>query len=144
MLLPFFCYRTQRVQSLVLLLQCIWLCLQFKPGGVNESKAQFLFLMKCSQSQALIPSTLLSPFCQVTHRVEVVHCTRDNDSIGAVICKRAEQLQAAVVMMAKHNKGALRDFFVGSATTYVNDHAVCPVIVMNMGWTSGLLSKQEA
>jgi nucleotide-binding universal stress UspA family protein len=70
---------------------------------------------------------------KVTHSVEVIHCATDNDSIGAVICKRAEQLQAAVIVMAKHNKGALKEFFVGSATNYVTHHAVCPVLVMHMG-----------
>lgn len=32
----------------------------------------------------------------------------DNESIGAVICKRADQLQASCVVMAKHNKGAIK------------------------------------
>lgn len=43
----------------------------------------------------------------------------DNDSIGAVICKRAEQLNASAVVLAKHNKGAIKEFFVGSVTNYV-------------------------
>lgn len=44
----------------------------------------------------------------------------DNDSIGAVICKRADQLNASAVVLAKHNKGAIKEFFVGSVTNYVS------------------------
>ncbi len=32
----------------------------------------------------------------------------DNDSIGAVICKRAEQLNASAIVLAKHNRGTVR------------------------------------
>jgi nucleotide-binding universal stress UspA family protein len=43
-----------------------------------------------------------------------VHFLTDNDSIGEAICKRAEALNAAAVVMAKHQRGAIAEFFLGS------------------------------
>lgn len=48
------------------------------------------------------------PRPQVNYQVELVRFATDNESIGAIICKRAEQLQASAVVMAKHNKGAIK------------------------------------
>ncbi len=44
----------------------------------------------------------------MNYQVELVRFATDNESIGAIICKRAEQLQASAVVMAKHNKGAIK------------------------------------
>ncbi|KAG2438368.1 hypothetical protein HYH02_010823 [Chlamydomonas schloesseri] len=67
----------------------------------------------------------------VPYQVELVRFATDNESIGAVICKRAEQLQAAAVVMAKHNKGAIKEFFVGSVCNYCTHHCKSPVLVMH-------------
>jgi structural maintenance of chromosome 2 len=50
---------------------------------------------------------------QIPYQVEVVRGCVDNDSIGALLCRRAEQLDAAVLLMAKHNRGAIKEFFIG-------------------------------
>ena len=47
-------------------------------------------------------------------RSEIVHFLTDNDSIGEAVCKRAEALSAAAVVMAKHQRGAIAEFFLGS------------------------------
>lgn len=52
----------------------------------------------------------------VPYKVEIVHFLTDNDSIGEAIVKRAEVLKAAVVIMAKHQRNALTEFFLGSVT----------------------------
>ncbi|KAG2492783.1 hypothetical protein HYH03_008944 [Edaphochlamys debaryana] len=65
------------------------------------------------------------------YQVELVRFATDNESIGAVICKRAEQLQASCIVMAKHNKGAIKEFFVGSVCNYCTHHAKQPVLVMH-------------
>jgi len=38
--------------------------------------------------------------------------------IGSIICKRAAQLNAGIVVMAKHNKGCIKEFLIGSCTNY--------------------------
>ena len=80
---------------------------------------------------ARLPACLPAwPGGQVPYQVELVKFSTDNDSIGAIVCKRAEQLQAAAVVMAKHNKGAIKEFFVGSVCNYCTHHAKVPVLVM--------------
>jgi len=37
-------------------------------------------------------------------QVEIVRFSTDNDSIGEVLCKRAQALNACAVVMASHNK----------------------------------------
>lgn len=48
-----------------------------------------------------------------------MHFLTDNDSIGEAICKRAEALNAAAVVMAKHQRGAIAEFFLGSGEALV-------------------------
>lgn len=50
---------------------------------------------------------------QIPYEAEVVRGCTDNDSIGALVCRRAEQLNAAALLMAKHNRGAVKEFFIG-------------------------------
>lgn len=37
----------------------------------------------------------------------------DCDSIGELLCRRADKLNAAVLLMAKHKRGAVKEFFIG-------------------------------
>lgn len=37
-------------------------------------------------------------------QIEIVRFSTDNDSIGEVLCKRAEAVNAVAVIMASHNK----------------------------------------
>ena len=37
-------------------------------------------------------------------QIEIVRFSTDNDSIGEVLCKRAEAVNAVAVVMASHNK----------------------------------------
>lgn len=46
---------------------------------------------------------------QIPYQVEIVRGCVDNDSIGALLCRRAEQLNAAVLLMAKHSRGAIKE-----------------------------------
>jgi structural maintenance of chromosome 2 len=54
--------------------------------------------------------------------MKVVKFATDNDSIGSIICKRAEKINAVAVVLAKHNKGKIAEFFVGSVTNYCESH----------------------
>ncbi len=57
---------------------------------------------------------LLTTACPTIGCREIVHFLTDNDSIGEAVCKRAEALNAAAVVMAKHQRGAIAEFFLGS------------------------------
>ncbi|GBF98512.1 adenine nucleotide alpha hydrolase [Raphidocelis subcapitata] len=68
---------------------------------------------------------------KIPYDVHLIRCDTSTDSIGALISSRAESLQVAVVVMAKHNKGAVREFFLGSCTSYVLHHCKQPVVVLH-------------
>jgi structural maintenance of chromosome 2 len=40
--------------------------------------------------------------------VDIVRGCVDNDSIGALVCRRAEQVDAVAVVMAKHSRGTIK------------------------------------
>lgn len=67
----------------------------------------------------------------VPYKVEIVHFLTDADSIGEAICKRAEKLNSAVVCMAKHQRGAISEFFLGSTTKYCTTHCKAPLVVLH-------------
>jgi nucleotide-binding universal stress UspA family protein len=55
---------------------------------------------------------------QIPYKLEIIKSAVDSDSVGSLVCKRAEQLNAVAVVLAKHNKGSIQEFFVGSVTNY--------------------------
>ena len=54
----------------------------------------------------------------------------DAASIGELICLEAEQAQAAMVVMVRHTKGAIQEFFLGSATSFCTHHSKVPILVL--------------
>lgn len=50
---------------------------------------------------------------QIPYKVEIARSCVDCDSIGDLLCKRADKLNAAVLLMAKHKRAALKEFFIG-------------------------------
>jgi nucleotide-binding universal stress UspA family protein len=54
----------------------------------------------------------------------------DCESVGQLICAKADELRATLVAMAAHNKGRLVRFIVGSTTQYCIWHSHVTVLVM--------------
>ncbi|KAK9861143.1 hypothetical protein WJX84_008860 [Apatococcus fuscideae] len=55
----------------------------------------------------------------------------DADSIGDIICRKAEETQAALVVMAAHTKGSPQErHAVGAVTRYCTRHCTSTVLVM--------------
>lgn len=67
----------------------------------------------------------------VPYKATIVHFLADNDSIGEAICKQAQNLNAAAVIMSKHQRGMLSDFFLGSVTKYCTQHCKSPLVVLH-------------
>ena len=54
----------------------------------------------------------------------------DSDSIGQVLCRKAEMVGAAALIMASQSKSKLQEFFLGSVTNYCMQHSRKPVLVV--------------
>ena len=67
---------------------------------------------------------------QVPYHVCIVRGETDTESVGQLICQKADELRAALVAMAAHNKGRLVRFIVGSTTQYCIRHSHVTVLVM--------------
>lgn len=86
-----------------------------------------------SDARKLI-ATKFAPILQsagVPFEAEIVHFATDTDSIGALICKRALELEAASVVVLKHNQGGFKEFFLGSVTKYLAHNCTRPVTILH-------------
>ncbi|KAF6258369.1 hypothetical protein COO60DRAFT_1126475 [Scenedesmus sp. NREL 46B-D3] len=68
---------------------------------------------------------------RIPYQVDIVRGCVDKDSIGALVCQRAEQVEAVAVVMAKHSRGPIKEFFIGSVTNYACHHCKQPVLVLH-------------
>ena len=73
--------------------------------------------------------TVLDANEDVTYTSEVVAYETSNESVGEIICERANDVDACAVIMASHGKGRFREFFIGSVTNYCLHRCKKPVIV---------------
>ena len=65
------------------------------------------------------------------HKVEIVHFSTDADSVGEVVAARAERLGASAVVLAKHNKGTIKELLLGSTAKHLTKHCTSPVVVLH-------------
>lgn len=64
--------------------------------------------------------------------VDVAAADTSCASVGELVCDVARDVGAAMVIMAKHGKGALREAVVGSTTNHVvRNCQTCPAAVLN-------------
>lgn len=116
----------------------LFLCVQHTRTVLSPVSSVLLHTHTPSASRNQValppPHTHCCPYLdslQIPYHVEVVRSCTDNDSIGALVCKRAQQLNVAVLLMAKHNRGAVKEFFLGSVSNYALHHCKQPVLVLH-------------
>eukprot|EP01025_Chloroclados_australasicus_P016324 TRINITY_DN1814_c0_g1_i2.p4 TRINITY_DN1814_c0_g1~~TRINITY_DN1814_c0_g1_i2.p4 ORF type:complete len:156 (+),score=15.35 TRINITY_DN1814_c0_g1_i2:696-1163(+) len=63
--------------------------------------------------------------------LHIIKSEVDTDSIGGVVCRKAEELEACAVVMAKHQKSKVTEFFLGSVTNYCMHRCRIPVVVVH-------------
>lgn len=68
---------------------------------------------------------------QAAYKLEIVRFMTDADSIGEAVTKRASAINAAAIIIQSHNKGSLKEFFLGSVSKYASTHATQAVIVLH-------------
>lgn len=61
--------------------------------------------------------------------VHIIKFETDSKSIGTVLCQKAEELNAAVLVVARHDKSKLQQFFLGSVSSFCLEHSNRPVLV---------------
>eukprot|EP00878_Enallax_costatus_P017120 GHUV01017975.1.p1 GENE.GHUV01017975.1~~GHUV01017975.1.p1 ORF type:complete len:161 (+),score=47.40 GHUV01017975.1:79-561(+) len=71
-----------------------------------------------------LPATIKAPV------VHIIKSEVDTESVGHVLCKKAEELDAVGIVMASHNKGRMAEFFLGSVTQYCTHHSKRPIIIV--------------
>ncbi len=49
--------------------------------------------------------------------------------MGHIICQKAEDLRASLIVMANHNRSAVAELIMGSVSQYVMHHAKKPVLI---------------
>jgi nucleotide-binding universal stress UspA family protein len=54
----------------------------------------------------------------------------DSQSVGHIICQKAEDLKSTLVVMGNHNKSSVAEFFMGSVSQYVTHHSKRPVLIV--------------
>ena len=67
---------------------------------------------------------------QVPYHVSILRGADDAESVGQMICEKADELRAVAIIMAAHNKGRLVRFIVGSTTKYCIRNGHVTVLVM--------------
>lgn len=90
-------------------------------GLLHGCVTQGLRLLTPSFPHTTCPCHL--PFCALQSET-------DSSSVGHVVCQKASELRAAAVVMGNHNKGPVKEFFIGSVSQYVMHHCKVPVVIV--------------
>ena len=93
-------------------------CLSIQIHARSRSELQTLIPTSAQFSPLMSSWYVPPPQTQLPYQVEILRHSTDSDSVGSAICERASKLGAALVVLSTHNKGALKEFFVGSVTNY--------------------------
>ncbi|CAK0784164.1 hypothetical protein CVIRNUC_007367 [Coccomyxa viridis] len=62
--------------------------------------------------------------------VHIVKAEVDTESIGTVLCRKAESLDAAAIVVSCEARSRLQEFFLGSITNFCTHHSKRPVLVV--------------
>lgn len=62
--------------------------------------------------------------CEINRRIEV-------GDVATTICRVAEELPAAVIVLGSHGRTGLKRIVMGSVSEHVVRHAPCPVLVVH-------------
>eukprot|EP00798_Chlamydomonas_sp_ICE-L_P021502 gene21502-28483_t len=64
--------------------------------------------------------------------LEIARTNPDVVTVGSMIARRADTLGASAIVMARHNRILLKEFFVGSVTKACMHHAKVPLYIVNL------------
>ena len=102
--------------------------IDFSPG-IDRDKYEG----QVRKAEEFICRRFLSRFPPQSRSTPIVHLVKsetDSDSVGHIICGKAQDLRAAAVIMGSTNKGAVKTALLGSVSKYVLAHCAVPVVVV--------------
>lgn len=67
---------------------------------------------------------------QVPFKLHVVVGPVDSEEVAKVVQHKAEEIGAVLIVMARHNKGKLKELWVGSCTKALVQKASVPVVAV--------------
>lgn len=70
------------------------------------------------------------PESKITPIVHIVKSETDSESVGHIVCAKALELNAHCVLMGSHDKGHMKEFFIGSVSRYVQHNCKKPVVIV--------------
>lgn len=119
----------------MLLMQCYYaLCSALALPFAGTCVRMYALVCSCHCIVVLIPYlccfSLRCCCCCCFNFVLHVQSEVDTESVGHVLCKKADELDAVAICMATHNKGRMAEFFLGSVTQYCTHHSKRPVIIV--------------
>ena len=69
---------------------------------------------------------------QLMHQGMAVEWTQAIGDPARQICKVAQTWKADLILMGRHNRSGVEEFFLGSVSNYVMHHATCSVIAVQI------------
>jgi nucleotide-binding universal stress UspA family protein len=130
----------QQEQAHLMILHCVADVAELSQG--SESEGMYgLYPNNTAFSQFLYTETLqtenheaeswLQEYCQkaMALNVPAEHQHQLGDP-GATICNAAQQWNADLIVLGRHNHAAIVEFFTGSVSNHVIHHANCSVLVI--------------
>lgn len=82
-----------------------------------------------SAAEGMIGRRVLTYFQSADPVVHLIKYETDTESVGNVICKKSEELNATLVVIAKHNQSKMHELFLGSVTNFCISHCSRPCLV---------------
>ncbi|KAL4438688.1 hypothetical protein ABPG77_006292 [Micractinium sp. CCAP 211/92] len=93
------------------------------------------FMLAESQAVQGMCARAFPPEEEVAHAVTIVReeplGSGDKGRVAEAICRKADELQAAVVVIASHQKSGLSEFVLGSVAAHCTTHSSRPVLVLH-------------
>ncbi|MEW5306820.1 MAG: hypothetical protein WDW36_009258 [Sanguina aurantia] len=87
-------------------------------------------------SETFIVKRFLSRLPEAIETTPIVHIIKsevDTESLGHIVCEKAEELKATLVIMGNHGKGKVAEFFRGSVSQYVAHTCKRPFLLVRGG-----------
>lgn len=104
-------------------------------SGVSEVMAEPPDLQQDRATVDQATNFIRNEFASKLHghqfKIEVVRYHASAISVAEALCQRARDLDAAAVVIASHNKTALKRWFLGSSSSYVAEHCPTPLVILH-------------